>query len=125
MTPRQVIGYVRVSTDEQTLSVEAQQEALSGWCQAHGATLVEVYTDVGISGGAPLEKRPGLLAALSALTKERALLILRRDRLARDTLTAAIAERMAQKAGAAILTVTGAGGRFMATQVVHILQAAA
>jgi DNA invertase Pin-like site-specific DNA recombinase len=66
MTPRQVIGYVRVSTDEQTPSVEAQRETLSGWCQAHGATLVEVYTDVGISGGAPLEKRPGLLAALSA-----------------------------------------------------------
>jgi DNA invertase Pin-like site-specific DNA recombinase len=35
--------------------------------------------------------------------------VLRRDRLARDTLTAAIAERMAQKAGAVILTVTGAG----------------
>jgi site-specific DNA recombinase len=109
MTPRQVIGYVRVSTDEQTLSVEAQREALSSWCQAHGATLVEVYTDVGISGGAPLEKRPGLLAALSALIKGRALLVLRRDRLARDTLTAAIAERMAQKVGASILSVTGAG----------------
>jgi site-specific DNA recombinase len=109
MTPRQVIGYVWVSTDEQTLSVEAQREALSHWCQGHGATLVEVYTDVGISGGAPLEKRPGLLAALSALTKGRALLVLRRDRLARDTLTAAIAERMAWKAGASILSVTGAG----------------
>jgi DNA invertase Pin-like site-specific DNA recombinase len=104
MTPRQVIGYVRVSTDEQTLSVEAQREALSHWCQGHGATLVEVYTDVGISGGAPLERRPGLLAALSALTKGRALLVLRRDRLARDTLTAAIAERMAWKAGASILS---------------------
>jgi site-specific DNA recombinase len=109
MTPRQVIGYVRVSTDEQTLSVEAQREALSGWCQTQGATLGGMYTDVGIAGGAPLEKRPGLLTALSALTKGTALLVLRRDRLARDTLTAAIAERMAQKAGAVILTVTGAG----------------
>jgi DNA invertase Pin-like site-specific DNA recombinase len=107
MTPQQVMGYVRVSTDEQTLSVEAQREALSGWCQAQHATLVDVYVDVGISGGAPLEKRPGLLAALSALTKGTALLVLRRDRLAQDTLTAAIAERVAQKAGAAILTVTG------------------
>jgi DNA invertase Pin-like site-specific DNA recombinase len=109
MMPRQVIGYVRVSTDEQTLSVEAQRDALSGWCQAHGATLIEVYTDVGISGGAPLEKRPGLLAALSALAKGRVLLVLRRDRLARDTLTAAIAERMARKVGASILSVTSAG----------------
>ena len=109
MTPRQVMGYVRVSSDEQTLSVEAQREALRSWCQAHGATLVNVYVDVGISGSAPLEKRPGLLAALSALTKGSAVLVLRRDRLARDTLTAAIAERMAQKVGASILTVTGAG----------------
>jgi site-specific DNA recombinase len=109
MTPRQVMGYVWVSTDEQTLSVEAPREALCGWCQVHGATLGAVYTDVGIAGGAPLEKRPGLLAALSALTKGTALLVLRRDRLARDTLTVAIAERMAQKAGAVILTVTGAG----------------
>ena len=85
------------------------EEALRGWCQVQGVTLVDVYTDVGISGGAPLEKRPGLLAALAALTKGSALLVLRRDRLARDTLTAAIAERMAQKAGASILTVTGAG----------------
>jgi DNA invertase Pin-like site-specific DNA recombinase len=37
------------------------------------------------------------------------LLVLRRDRLARDTLTAAIAERMALKAGASILSGTGAG----------------
>ena len=109
MKPRQVIGYVRVSTEEQTLSVEAQEEALRGWSQAHRVTLVDVYVDVGISGGAPLEKRPGLLAALSALSKGSALLVLRRDRLARDTLTAAIAERMAQKVGASILTVTGAG----------------
>src|SRR5918996_1406552 len=67
MKPQQVIGYVRVSTDEQTLSVEAQEEALRGWCQAQGVAL------------------------------------------ARDTLTAAIAERMAQKTGAVILSVTGAG----------------
>src|SRR5687767_10059744 len=109
MKPRQVIAYIRVSTDEQTLSVEAQEEALRGWCQVQGVALVDVYTDVGISGGVPLEKRPGLLAALSVLSKGSALLVLRRDRLARDTLTAAIAERMAQKAGASILSVTGAG----------------
>jgi DNA invertase Pin-like site-specific DNA recombinase len=46
----QVIGYVRVSTDEQSLSVEAQHQALEHWCQAHQAQLVNVYADVGVSG---------------------------------------------------------------------------
>ena len=98
----QAVGYVRVSTDEQSLSVEAQQQALERWCQAHQAPLMAVYTDVGVSGGTPLEKRPGLLSALNALTRGRVLLVVRRDRLARDTLTAAMCEKIAQKVGASI-----------------------
>jgi site-specific DNA recombinase len=107
--PSTVIGYIRVSTDEQSLSVEAQHRALERWCQAHQAQLIAVYEDVGISGGAPLEKRLGVLSALNALARGSGLLVVRRDRLARDTLTAAMAERIAQKAGASILTVTGEG----------------
>jgi site-specific DNA recombinase len=107
--PRHVIGYIRVSSDEQHLSVEAQHADLEQWCCARGVPLIAVYTDVGMSGGAPLEKRPGLLAALSALTRGGALLVVRRDRLARDTFAAAMAERLARKAGAMILTVSGAG----------------
>jgi DNA invertase Pin-like site-specific DNA recombinase len=91
----QVIGYVRVSTDDQSLSVDAQHQALARWCQAHQAPLVAVYEDVGVSGGAPLEKRAGLLNALNALTRGRVLLVVRRDRLARDTLTAAMCEKIA------------------------------
>jgi DNA invertase Pin-like site-specific DNA recombinase len=105
----QVVGYVRVSTDEQSLSVEAQQQALERWCQAHQAQLIAIYEDVGISGGTPLEKRPGLLDALNALTRGSVLLVVRRDRLARDTFTAAMCEKIAQKAGASIFTVIGAG----------------
>jgi DNA invertase Pin-like site-specific DNA recombinase len=37
------------------------------------------------------------------------LLVVRRDRLARDTLTAAMCEKIAQKVGASILTVSGEG----------------
>ena len=106
---RRIIGYVRVSTDEQSLSVEAQRQALERWCQSHQAQLAAVYEDVGVSGGTPLEKRPGLLSALNALTRGSALLVVRRDRLARDALTAAMAERIAQKAGACIMTVNGEG----------------
>jgi DNA invertase Pin-like site-specific DNA recombinase len=107
--PMQVVGYVRVSTDEQSLSVDAQQQALERRCQTHQAPLMAVYTDVGVSGGTPLEKRLGLLSALNALARGRVLLVVRRDRLARDTLTAAMCEKIAQKVGASILTVSGEG----------------
>jgi DNA invertase Pin-like site-specific DNA recombinase len=105
----QAVGYVRVSTDEQSLSVEAQQQALERWCQAHQAQLMAVYTDVGVGGGTPLEKRPGLLSALNALTRGWVLLVVRRDRLARDTLTAAMCEKIARRVGASIMTVNGEG----------------
>ena len=104
-----VIGYIRVSTEEQSLSVEAQRQALQHWCQVHQAPLRAVYADIGVSGGTPLEKRPGLLQALQALTRDSLLLVVRRDRLARDSLTAALAERFAQHAGAHIVTVSGEG----------------
>ena len=94
-----VIGYVRVSMDEQHLSVEAQRSDLERWCAEQGLVLDEVYEDVGILGATELDKRPGLLEALNALEKGSILLVVRRDCLARDTLTAAMAERIATKAG--------------------------
>jgi DNA invertase Pin-like site-specific DNA recombinase len=109
VVPATIIGYIRVSTDEQSLSIEAQHQALARWCQTHQAQLLAVYENVGVSGSTPLEKHPGLLRALNALARDRALLVVRRDRLARDTLTAALAERIAQKAGASIVTVSGEG----------------
>ena len=33
VVPVTIIGYIRVSTDEQSLSVEAQHQALARWCQ--------------------------------------------------------------------------------------------
>jgi hypothetical protein len=74
--PQRVIGYVRVSSD-------AQRAALKQWCAAHGGQLVLTCTDRGVSGGAALDQRPGLLAALAALKQHNAaiLLVARRDRL--------------------------------------------
>jgi site-specific DNA recombinase len=102
-----VIGYIRVSKDEQHLSVEAQRRDLERWCEGQGLALDEVYEDIGVSGGTELDKRPGLLEALNALQPGSILLVVRRDRLARDTLTAAMAERIAAKAGATIQSVHG------------------
>jgi DNA invertase Pin-like site-specific DNA recombinase len=102
-----VIGYVRVSKDEQHLSLEAQRSELERWCADQGLALDEVYEDAGISGATELDKRPGLLGALNSLKEGSTLLVVRRDHLARDTLTAAMAERIATKAGATIRSVYG------------------
>jgi predicted site-specific integrase-resolvase len=89
----QVIGYIRVSTDDQPLSAEAQRHRLREWCWANGLELVAIYEDVGVSGGWPLEKRPGILDAIRALQPGMVLLATKRDRLARDTMFTAKAIR--------------------------------
>ena len=65
-----VVGYVRVSTDEQALGPEAQREAIESWCSREAAELVAVFADLGVSGGTPVEKRPGLNRALDAINRE-------------------------------------------------------
>jgi len=103
------IGYVRVSTDEQGLSVAAQRDALATWCAARRLVLAAIHEDVGVSGGAKLEQRPGLLAALDALDAGSVLIATKRDRIARDAMTAAMIERLAERTGATIQTCDGVG----------------
>jgi DNA invertase Pin-like site-specific DNA recombinase len=66
-------------------------------------------TDRGVSGGAALDQWPGLLAALAATKKLAAgvLLVAKRDRLARDTLVAAMVERLVERAGARVCSADG------------------
>ncbi len=106
-----VIGYIRVSTDDQHLGPEAQRAALERWCDTNRAQLVEIHEDLGISGAASLDKRPGLLAAIDALAEHGAgvLLVAKRDRMARDTMTAAMVERLVERNGAHVLSADGAG----------------
>jgi len=109
--PSKVVGVVRVSKEEQTLSPEAQREALARWCADNGAELVAVHEDIDVSGGAPLDRRPGLLAALADLGKLGAgvLLVAKRDRLARDPMVSAMAEAAASRAGARVVSTAGEG----------------
>ena len=105
------VGYLRVSTDDQHLGPEAQRAALERWCEANGAELVSVHVDRGVSGGAPLDKRPALLEALDTVAESGAgyLVVAKRDRLARDVMVAAMVERMAERSGAVIVAADGAG----------------
>lgn len=105
-----VIGYVRCSTEEQHLGPVAQRNAIKVWCREHGADLLAVFEEH-VSGAAELDKRNQLVAALDALEDHRAtvLLVLRRDRLARDNIAAAMIDRLVERQGARVMTVDGVG----------------
>jgi DNA invertase Pin-like site-specific DNA recombinase len=108
--PKIAIGYIRVSTDEQSLGPQAQADAIGRWATAHGVRIAAVFSDVGVSGGAAIEKRPGLLAALAALREHGAGLLAsaKRDRIARDHVVAAMVEQAAARCGATVTTSDGA-----------------
>jgi DNA invertase Pin-like site-specific DNA recombinase len=76
-----------------------------------GIALVAVLSDLGTSGAAELEKRPGLLAALAAIEEHGAglLVVAKRDRLARDVVLAAMIERLAARVGASVVSAAGEG----------------
>ncbi len=63
-----VIGYIRVSTDEQAqggVSLESQRAKLEQYAELYDLDLIEVVVDAGVS--AKNLHRDGLKAALSAL----------------------------------------------------------
>ena len=82
-----VIGYVRVSTDEQSMSgagLEAQRRAITAECRRRGWELVETIEDRGYS--AKDMKRPAVQEALRTLEagEANALVVAKLDRLSRS-----------------------------------------
>jgi DNA invertase Pin-like site-specific DNA recombinase len=109
--PLRAVAYLRVSTDEQHLGPEAQRAAVEAWAAREGVDVVAWHTDAGVSGAAPVDRRPALLAALADLRQLGAgvVVVARRDRLARDVLAAAMLERLTADAGARIVSAAGEG----------------
>ena len=104
-----VIAYIRVSTEEQHLGPEAQLATIEAWAAREGLGVDAVHRDIGVSGGAPLERCAGLVAALDSLRDGDVLVVAKRDRLGRDMIRCAMAERMAERVGARIVTADGVG----------------
>jgi DNA invertase Pin-like site-specific DNA recombinase len=106
--PAVAIAYLRVSTSEQDNGPEAQRAAIKAWADRTGVTVVAWHEDR-LSGGTPVEDRDALLAALAALREQGAGLLVaaKRDRIARDVVVAATVEKMAQEAGAKVVTADG------------------
>lgn len=86
--PAVVVGYIRVSTNEQTdsgLGLAAQRHAIETECSRRGWTLAAIYSDAGISGKS-VANRPGLADALAAVETGRAagIVVAKLDRLSRS-----------------------------------------
>src|SRR5436189_894595 len=84
-----VLGYVRVSSDEQRTSgagLAAQRASIEAECRRRGWQLVEVIEDAGYS--AKHLRRPGVQLALETLRKREAnaLVVAKLDRLSRSML---------------------------------------
>lgn len=107
---RTAIAYMRVSTDEQDLGVEAQRAALEAWAKREDVDVL-AWHEERVSGGAELKERHALLAALADVRGRRAAMLVmhRLDRLSRDPLTALLAAQEVEKAKATIAYVTGGG----------------
>lgn len=103
------VGLVRVSTDEQSLSLEIQRAKIEAYCAEREWPLLAIYEDEDVCGATPLDKRPGLLAALTGAPKGGVLLVAKRDRLARDPIICAMAEAALRRKGARVVSLAGEG----------------
>jgi DNA invertase Pin-like site-specific DNA recombinase len=105
---KSVVAYCRVSTEQQAesgLSIEAQREQLVSFAIASGLELVGLFIDAGISGAKDESERPGLREALATITEGRAdaLVVSKRDRLARDMSLAGYIETTIRRAGGELI----------------------
>jgi DNA invertase Pin-like site-specific DNA recombinase len=97
---RNVVAYLRVSTDRQGksgLGIEAQRAAIARFVDAEGMTLLGEHVEIETGKGADaLERRPVLKAALAQAHKGKAAVVVAKlDRLSRDV--AFVSGLMAQR----------------------------
>jgi DNA invertase Pin-like site-specific DNA recombinase len=83
---KRAVLYVRVSTDEQSASIQAQRETCTRLANQHGYEIVAEFVDENVSGAIAIDKRPALKRALRALADDEAdrLIVAKLDRLARN-----------------------------------------
>jgi DNA invertase Pin-like site-specific DNA recombinase len=83
---KRAVLYIRVSTDEQSASIEAQRQTCTRLANQHGYEIVADFVDENVSGAIAIDKRPALKRALRALADDQAdrLIVAKLDRLARN-----------------------------------------
>jgi DNA invertase Pin-like site-specific DNA recombinase len=110
MTMRRMLGYIRVSTQEQVsgFGLEVQTQAIKDYCRANKLRLVHVYSDAGQSGSNGLDTRVELAEALALVEAHQVegIVVYRLDRLARDLLLQETLMGRMRQAGAEVLSVS-------------------
>jgi len=104
-----VVGYVRVSTEEQAregVSIEAQQSKIEAWAKALDFKVIAVEVDAGISGK-NIRAREGLKKALEVACSEKAALVVYSlSRLSRSTKDTIMLAEMLDAAGADLVSLS-------------------
>ena len=93
---------LRASTGRQRLFAEIQQREV----EKRFGTMDQVYLDPGVSGGAPIAKRPALLRCLDELKRGDELYVYSFSRLARDTFLHLFIEKEAAVKGVSITSLS-------------------
>lgn len=104
------VAYLRVSTAEQAdsgLGLDAQRRTIEDHAAARGITIVEWFTDAGVSGTTLPSKRPAMNEALSILAERRASILLaaKLDRVSRSIKDALNLDHLATTQGWSVTTV--------------------
>ncbi len=109
--PLVAVAYLRASKDEQKLGPEAQRASIEAWAAREGVTVAAWHVDQGVCSVTPIDERPALGAALASLREHGAgaLVVAKRDRIARDVMLTAMIERAAGSVGAAVVSAAGEG----------------
>ncbi|MHC5009492.1 MAG: recombinase family protein [Planctomycetota bacterium] len=109
LNPRTAVAYLRVADAEQDCPLAEQRASIERWSGFNGIDVVAWHEDVGRPGEGPGDRRPGFHDAIEAVGRLGAglLVVARRDRLGRDIVIAAVAERIVERRGARVVSVDG------------------
>ena len=108
------IAYLRVSSQSQAdsgLGLDAQRKDVEAYAKANGLHIAAVFTDAGVSGKLGLNKRPELLAAITAAAELGAetLIVGKLCRLSRDVMNSLLIEKAVNGAGMEVKSAAGEG----------------
>lgn len=112
MSKPRAIVYRRLSKDEAGgtgAGLAAQLDACNAWCAREGYDAVGPFDDVDVSGDTPLHERAGLSDAFAELRRGDALVVMKRDRLARSRGVVVMAEALLAKRKCRLASASGEG----------------
>lgn len=103
------LGYVRSSTDDQKLTIEAQNEDIESYVSSVEGKLVVIEGDPGVKGATAIEKCQGLMRLIEQLQPGDIVVVAKRDRLSRKITKQFAFEEMLEERQATIYSLDGVG----------------